>query len=364
MTDLTQNAPILGSPAFIPDGQRFLHNQRLGKIVGLNESLIDKRFLYYLFNSSGVRGRIKGTATGATVKHTAPERIYSIQVDLPPVRLQRRIASILSAYDDLIENNTRRIKTLEEMVQTLYREWFVHLRFPDHESIPLVPSSLGLIPDGWAVTDLESVCVENHGIQTGPFGSQLHKSDYSTQGVPVIMPKDLIDFRICIDSISRIPEGVAEDLSRHRMRPGDIVYGRRGDIGRRAYIMPHQAGWFCGTGCLRIRPEPSTVNGWYLFNYLGRDDISSLIAGRAHGATMPNLNTRLMASVPIAVPPSELQERFAFLTFPIARWRETLIAQIENLLRTRDLLLPKLISGEVEIDNLTSEKEISKTCQR
>src|SRR3990167_2838046 len=105
MTDLTQNAPILGSPAILPQDGRFLHNQRLGKIVDLDESQMDKRFLYYLFNSAGVRAQLKGSATGATVKHTAPERIYAVNVDCPPLPTQRKIASLLSAYDELIENN-------------------------------------------------------------------------------------------------------------------------------------------------------------------------------------------------------------------------------------------------------------------
>src|SRR3990172_6509282 len=106
MTDLTQNAPILGAPAFVPDDGRFLHNQRLGKIVHLDDMRLDPRFLYYLLNSRGVRSQIKGSATGATVRHTAPDRIYAVRVHLPPPPTQRKIAAILSAYDDLIENNT------------------------------------------------------------------------------------------------------------------------------------------------------------------------------------------------------------------------------------------------------------------
>jgi hypothetical protein len=164
------------------------------------------------------------------------------------------------------------------------------------------------------------------------------------------MPKDLIGFRIRTDSVARIPEATAEKLGRHRMKLGDIVYGRRGDIGRRAYLMPHQEGWFCGTGCLRVRPNPVRVNGWYLFNYLGQDDVVSLIAGRAQGVTMPNLNTGLLASIPIALPPRDIQDRFAALTFPMAQGREALVAKIENLRRTRDLLLPRLLSGQVSLD--------------
>jgi type I restriction enzyme S subunit len=235
------------------------------------------------------------------------------------------------------------------MARALYREWFVHFRFPGHESVPRLPSALGDLPQGWEATDLAAVCDDDKGIQTGPFGSQLHEADYSDGGVPVVMPKDLIGFRIRTDSIAHIPEATADKLSRHRMKLGDIVYGRRGDIGRRAFIMPHQSGWFCGTGCLRIRPDAKKVNGWYLFNYLGQDDVVKLIAGRAQGVTMPNLNTGLLSSVPISLPPRAIQDHFARLSFSFAQAQEALHARIQTLRRTRDLLLPRLLSGGIEV---------------
>jgi type I restriction enzyme, S subunit len=350
MTDLTQNAPILGSSAIVPEDDRFLHNQRLGKIVNLKADEIATKYLFYLFNTTSVRGQIKGSASGATVRHTSPSRIYEVSVDIPSLPAQHRIAGILSAYDELIENSQRRIRILEEMARALYREWFVHFRFPGHEKVPRIASPLGEIPQGWEVTDLAKVCADCNGIQTGPFGSQLHESDYSEEGVPVVMPKDLIGFRIRTDTIARIPEETADKLSRHRMQPGDIVYGRRGDIGRRAFLMPYQIGWFCGTGCLRIRPNTRAVNGWYLFNYLGQDDVVGLIAGRAQGVTMPNLNTSVMASVPVKLPTRKLQDDFARLTFPMAEAREALTGKIENLRRTRDLLLPRLLSDQLDLD--------------
>ena len=157
MTDLTQDAPILGSPAFVKENDKFLHNQRLGKIVDLDETEIKRVFLYHLFNSSSVRNQIKATATGATVKHTAPDRIYNVAVNLPPLPTQRKIAVVLSAYDDLIENNARRIKILEEMAQAIYRQWFVEFRFPGHEQVEIVEPELGLIPQGWEVVRTEQI---------------------------------------------------------------------------------------------------------------------------------------------------------------------------------------------------------------
>jgi type I restriction enzyme, S subunit len=329
---------------------RFVISQSQMKLTPDPEQA-DARFLYYFFTAPSTVKSIENLAFAAGVPHINLEILRNFEVTLPPLAGQRRIAEILSAYDELIENNHRRIRILEEMARALYREWFVEFRFPGFHKLTRAVSSLSDLPQGWEVTDLAKVCVEGNGVQTGPFGSQLHESDYSEAGVPVVMPKDLISFRIRTDTIARIPEETADKLSRHRMQPGDIVYGRRGDIGRRAFLMPYQVGWFCGTGCLRIRPNPRAVNGWYLFNYLGQDDVVGLIAGRAQGVTMPNLNTGVMSSVPVKLPTRKLQDDFARLTFPMAEAREALTAKIENLRRTRDLLLPRLIAGQWDIQS-------------
>ena len=114
-----------------------------------------------------------------------------------------------------------------------------------------------MMMESWRETTLGEVCDEVNGIiQTGPFGSQLHQSDYSEVGIPVVMPKDIIEGRIASDTVARVSTEHVERLSRHKLRSGDIVYGRRGDIGRQAFIRPEQAGWMCGTGCLRLRTYP------------------------------------------------------------------------------------------------------------
>ena len=322
--------------------------------LSLGDSVLDPLFLHYYLRQDDVVNWITNQAVGATMPNLNTGILRSVPVRFPPLPVQQRIAGILSAYDELIENSQRRIRILETMARALYREWFVHFRFPGHENHPRVASPLGEIPQGWDITELVKVCADGNGIQTGPFGSQLHEADYSDEGVPVVMPKDLIGFRIRPDSIARIPEATADKLGRHRMQPGDIVYGRRGDIGRRAFVMSHQAGWFCGTGCLRIRPNLQAVNGWFLFNYLGQDDVVGVIQGRAQGVTMPNLNTGVLSSVPVRLPPRKLQDDFARLTFPMAETHEALTAKIENLRRTRDLLLPRLLSGKIALPNILS----------
>jgi type I restriction enzyme S subunit len=336
-----------GTACVIPEGIGELNAASL-VIVRPSPALLDARYLCYVINSPWGKAQIAGRLVGSAQQVFNTQTAAELEIPAPPLPVQCRIASILSAYDDLIKNSQRRIKILESMARALYREWFVEFRFPGHESATFSSTAAGEVPLGWSLQALSEICEGNNGIQTGPFGSQLHESDYSPEGVPVVMPKDLINYRIRTDSIARIPEDIAERLGRHRMRPGDIVYGRRGDIGRRAYVMSHQAGWLCGTGCLRIRPSRDAVDGWFLFNYLGQEDVVGLIRGRAQGVTMPNLNTGILSSVPILLPPRTLQEQFAHLTFPMASAIEMLTAKIENLRRTRELLLPRLLSGSIQ----------------
>ncbi len=156
-----QSRGLLGSSAVIPQDDLYLHNQRLGLVVGLDECMLDRRFLYYLFNTPCVRNRIQATASGTKVRHTSPSRIGDVTVELPPIALQHRIADILSAYDERIENNTRRIQILEEMAQAIYREWFVSFRFPGHEQVEMVESELGMIPEGWEARRLGELAEEN-----------------------------------------------------------------------------------------------------------------------------------------------------------------------------------------------------------
>lgn len=162
----------------------------------------------------------------------------------------------------------------------------------------------------WSETTLGEICNKVGGIiQTGPFGSQLHESDYSLDGTPVVMPKDIIEGRIVTESVARIAPEHVERLSRHKLKPGDIVYGRRGDIGRQALIRNEQNGWLCGTGCLRLGLSDTVIEPLFLHYYLRQESVISWISNQAVGATLPNLNTGILRSVPVRVPPLPVQHR-------------------------------------------------------
>lgn len=173
-------------------------------------------------------------------------------------------------------------------------------------------SLIGPLPDSWRVTTLGEACKGSGGdIQTGPFGSQLHAADYVTAGIPSIMPQNIGDNRVLEAGIARITRRDAARLSRYRVRMGDIVYSRRGDVEKRALIREQEDGWLCGTGCLRIRFGKSDVDPAYASYYLGHPQVRAWITQHAHGATMPNLNTAILSETPFVVPPYSEQRRLA-----------------------------------------------------
>lgn len=164
----------------------------------------------------------------------------------------------------------------------------------------------------WIACTLDDICdkVDGH-IQTGPFGSQLHQSDYSKVGTPVVMPKDIVNGTISEEGIARVSEEHVLRLSRHKVRTGDILFSRRGDVGRCAYISPKEQGWLCGTGCLRVTVDAKVADSKFIFYYLQQASAIDWIEKHAIGATMLNLNTGILATVPIMLPSLPTQRRIA-----------------------------------------------------
>jgi type I restriction enzyme S subunit len=347
MTDLKQSAPILGSAAIVPKSDLFLHNQRLGKVVQLDERRITKEFLFYLFNSSRVRAQIKGSATGTTVRHTAPERIYNVVVCLPPVETQRKIARTLSDYDRLIENNTRRIKILEAMAQALYREWFVNFRFSGHDKMKFVDSPVSKIPKGWDVKKLGDVA--------NTFRGRSYRSEDLAEegGLPFLNLK-------CLDRDggfrrSGLKRYTGEYKDSHVARKGDIVIAvtdmtQERRIIARAALVPTLDREFgiSSMDLVRIEPKPPMPEA-FLYSFLRYSSFADEVKQHANGVNVLHLAPERITDFRIAVPPADVMQRFADFVAPTLEQMDTLENKSENLRRTRDLLLPKLISGEIEV---------------
>ena len=166
--------------------------------------------------------------------------------------------------------------------------------------------------EDWEWEPLGEVCRRGGGdIQTGPFGSQLHASDYVAVGVPSIMPRNISQDRVDVGGIARITPSDAERLSRYLVKPGDIVYSRRGDVERRALITERESGWLCGTGCLRVRLGEGIVDPAYASYFLSHPASRDWVVRHAVGATMPNLNTSILGALPFLLPPTAEQHAIA-----------------------------------------------------
>ena len=358
MTDLTQNAPILGSTAFIPEDGRFLHNQRLGKIVNLKTNEALPKFVFYLFNTASVRGHIKGSASGATVRHTSPSRIYDVSVELPLLPVQRRIVGILSAYDELIENNQRRIQILETMARALYREWFVEFRFPGHENVPRVASSIGDIPEGWEVNSLESLMADYIG---GGWGKETG-DDKHTEPAWVIRGTDIPGARNC--QVAGVPYRfhAGSNIRSRRLLTGDILFevsgGSKGQpVGRTLLVTPQLLSAFgdvpiiCASFCKRIRPDAAGYGSELLYlSFVEGYTSGEIEQFQVQSTGISNFKwTEYIGKTQRAIPPEPLRVRFRELVAPLFSQIGTRGLTIQNLRRTRDLLLPRLLSGQVTL---------------
>ena len=198
---------------------------------------------------------------------------------------------------------------------------------------------------GWRRTTLGELCEEGGGgIQTGPFGSQLHASDYVVHGTPSVMPQNIGDNSISIDGIARVSDADLARLSKYQLRAGDIVYSRRGDVEKRALVREENDGWLCGTGCLRVRLGDSSGNVAAFVSYaLGTEDSRAWIVRHSVGATMPNLNTSILSAVPLSIPDASEQQAIAAVLGAL----DDKIAANTKLARTADELACMLFADSV-----------------
>jgi type I restriction enzyme, S subunit len=290
----------------------------------------DPRYLYYLVVSPAFQLLAKGTKTGSAqpflgLSHLRRHRIQYHQ-RLPT---QRRIAGILSAYDNLIENSERRIQILEEMAGALYREWFVQFRFPGHEELPLVASNLGEIPQGWAVKPLGELASVTMG--HSPKGDT-----YNEEGNGTPLVNGPVEFG------ERFTKAVKWTTSPTKLcDAGDLVVCVRGSTTGR-YVKSD--GVYClGRGVCGISSEHQSF-----IDLLFANELSKLLA-QTSGSTFPSWTGPQLKSHPVLCPSHELLVRFGSLTKPMSEAVLCYSRRIQNLRCTRDLLLPRLLSGQIDL---------------
>jgi len=335
---------LLGSSALVPVSGYYLHNQRIGLVLVKAPELADKRFLFYLFNTKGVRAQLQATATGSKVRHTAPSRIEAVEVLLPSLRIQQSIAEILAAYDELIENNTRRIQILEEMAQAIYREWFVEFRYPGHLDMPLVHSDLGRIPKGWTVQPVGQA-VETLGGGTPAKGTAAY---WDGGTVNWFTPTDLTAARAMFisDSKTTITKLGLAKSSAKLFPERSVMMTSRATIG---VVSIATTAATTNQGFITCVPN-ERLSEYHLYFWL-RDNVE-LFDTLASGATFKEINKKTFRAIPIVVPTTDVESAFRAAVEPMCALVAGLLQANENLRATRDLLLPRLISGEIDVSEL------------
>lgn len=324
---------LLGSPAMMPESNRFLHNQRLG-LVRPFEKKADLHFLYHLFNTQLIRQQLRNSSSGAKVRHTSPERIYRSKVTVPDVPTQRKIAAILTAYDDLIEVNKRRIALLEKMAEEIYREWFVRLRFPGYQHTLFVKG----VPEGWEVVELRDICEEvSRSTRPGNHLSDRFYLPLDSLATKQMLPIDHYDYTAAQSSLALFDKG-------------DILFGAMRPYQHKVVIAPFNG--VTRTTMFVIRPKEDYL---LAYSYLNLFQCSSIEYATliCNGADRPYVVwNRGMERMQVFLPSKEILIKFEEIAGPILKSiREYYFIQ-RKLAETRDLLLPRLISGKLAVEDL------------
>jgi len=321
------------------DRQIFL-NQRVAKIEPVEA---DRDYIWSLVSSQEYQKRFFGLADGAAQPNMSGSQIESVEIPIPPLPIQRRIASILSAYDDLIENNRKRIAILEEMARRLYREWFVHFRYPGHESVPLVDSHLARIPQGWEVKSLGEVCSR---ITDGSHSSPPSVDD----GFPMASVKDMHDWGINLDSCRRISTSDYADLVRNDCRPleDDVLIAKDGSYLKHIFVVGQTQDMVILSSIAILRPNGLLKPN--LLSFILRDPITKArMTGFVSGVAIPRIVLKDFRKFPIVIPSMGLQVAWSQQADSMVEMCRNLIGQNAVLRRTRDLLLPRLMSGQLSV---------------
>lgn len=305
---------------------------------------IAPRFLYYTVSNQAFTDYLTANAKGAAYPAVDTETFERAEINVPPVDVQRKVAAILSAYDGLIESNTRRIETLEEMAQMIYREWFVNFRFLGHESVRMVESELGLIPEGWQVQPI------GEAVQTMGGGTPSTRSPefWEDGAVTWFVPSDLTraSSMYIFDSEKKITQKGLESSSARLFPPHSVMMTSRATIGVVAINTKEAC---TNQGFVTCVPNEQ-ISALHIYFWI-QENLGQ-IESMASGATYKEINRTEFRSLPIIIPDTQTAKSFAQLVQPIAKQIENLLAKNANLFHTRDLLLPRLMSGETDVETL------------
>ena len=298
------------------------------------EEIVNIFLAYYLRLSTDL---LISLGTGTTFLEVTKAALLGVEIPVPPLPTQYKIAAVLSAYDDLIENNTRRIEILEEMAQAIYREWFVDFRFPGYEGVEMVESELGLIPQGWKVGILGDLA-ESVRRNIKPSDINQETPYFGLEHLPR-KSIALTDWDV-VDSINS---------AKLAFKKGEILFGKIRPYFHKVGVAPLDG--ICSSDTIVMRPKRNECFAMSL-SCVSSEHFIEYATITSQGTKMPRADWKVLVKYPVIIPPDQITQRFSSFVRDIVNQIHSLIFRNRNLRQTRDLLLPKLISGEIDVSKL------------
>ncbi|WP_279152674.1 restriction endonuclease subunit S [Photobacterium iliopiscarium] len=369
MTDLSKQADTLGYSALIPEieGHRILHNQRVGLVENISNE-IDKEFLYFLLRSKEYRHYVVSGATGTTVKHTSPTKILSYEFQLPPLDIQREIAKNLIALEKKITVNFDTNEILEQMAQAIFKSWFVDFDpvkakingeqpegmdaataslFPEK----LVESELGLIPEGWEASKLENLV----DIASS---KRVFAKEYLEEGVPFYRGKEITELSKgnSITPEIYISEERYQELKDKAGAPkeGDILITSVGTIGNTYLVDSDDKFYFKDGNLTWVKDYKDEEIPYFLMEWFKSAVGKCAIENIKIGSTQQAITIKSLNGIKLVNPSNDIHKNFTNLIAPLYQKHRANIKQSKALANLRDTLLPKLLSGEIELEQTES----------
>ena len=310
------------------------------------ETPLDTKFIRYCIEWK--LNELLNLASGSIFTHLTKDTIRNFPIPYPESR--HKIAAILSPYDDLIANNTRRIQILEEMAQTIYRQWFIEFQFPGHENVPMVESELGRIPQGWEIKELDEVVseiIDYRGKTPKKLGG-----DWSESGIIALSAMNVKQGRLVnLEKAKFVSEELYKKWMKSEVEKNDILMTSEAPLGE-AYCFAEKKKICLSQRLFCIRANPNIIKPAVLFYAIRSPAIQNQLHARATGTTVAGIRQAALRKISVIIPSLQLQSRAESVLGTLIATRETLDKKNINLRQTRDLLLPKLISGALDVSQL------------
>lgn len=322
-----------GVPVLIKENLKFAFQRHIA-ILRPDTEKIFPAFMYYCILARDFYLQADSVAIGSAQRTITLGALNNMQLSLPPLPVQQRIASILSAYDDLIENNQKQINLLEEAAQRLYKEWFVDLRFPGHEGVKVVDG----VPEGWKIKKIEELA----DTMSGGTPTRSHEEYYSSGEILWLKTKELNDGFI-FDTEEKITEAGLKNSSAKLFEKGCIILAMYGaTIGRLGISSVTMC---CNQACCVLKIKEKIL---FEYVYLWLVNNREMLISRGRGSAQSNLSQELIKQIEVRIPSDGVLIKFSNVVDKLLKNKEILEKQISFLREARDRLLPKLMSGEIE----------------